>query len=174
MSFSFKCASCGQIHEGMPTFGAKAPLHYYAIPDEERGTRCDLGTDDYVIDGNAFYIRGCLEIPVKGERDPFIWGVWVSLSKDSHAVWARWFGEVERSHVEPLFGWLNTSLNPYPDTVNLKTRVHFRDNAIRPYIELEPTNHPLAVEQRDGISVERVAEVYALVMYSDDNDSGQQ
>ena len=31
----------------------------------------------------------------------------------------------------------------------------------RPYIELEPTDHPLAVEQRKGITADRVAEFYA-------------
>jgi hypothetical protein len=30
---------------------------------------------------------------------------------------------------------------------------------VRPYIELEPTEHPLAVEQRRGMTVERMAEI---------------
>jgi len=49
----------------------------------------------------------------------------------------------------------------YPSTENLKTRVHLRDNGVRPYIELEATDHPLAVEQRNGIAADRVAEIYA-------------
>ena len=49
----------------------------------------------------------------------------------------------------------------YPSTENLKTRVHLRDDGARPYIELEPTDHPLAVEQRNGITADRVAEIYA-------------
>lgn len=65
----------------------------------------------------------------------------------------------------PFFGWLNTALSPYPDTASLKTQVHLRDGFIRPFIELEPTDHPLAVEQREGITVERVAELYALVVH---------
>ena len=70
-----------------------------------------------------------------------------------------------RDHVGPFFGWLNAWLKPYPDTVSLKTMVHIRDSGIRPYIELQPTDHPLAVEQRNGITVERVAELYALMMH---------
>lgn len=76
-------------------------------------------------------------------------------------------GEKARSY-RAIFGWLNAWLKPYPDTINLKTRVHFRDDGIRPYIELEPTDHPLAVEQREGVSVDRVAEIYALMVH----DSG--
>jgi hypothetical protein len=167
MTFRFKCATCDEIHEGMPTFGAKAPLSYFEVPEEERETRCDLGSDDCVIDRKHFFVRGCIDIPVHGEADMFTWGVWVSLSEESYLKWVDCFGKDKRSHVGPFFGWLNAWLSPYPDTVNLKTRVHLRDNGIRPYIELEPTDHPLAVEQRDGISVGRVAEIYSLMVHSD-------
>ena len=80
----------------------------------------------------------------------------MSLSQASHLEWLKVFNEEKRSHVGPFFGWLDAWLKPYPDTVNMKTRVHLRDNGIRPYIELEPTDSPLAIEQRDGISMERV------------------
>lgn len=164
MAFEFKCVACGEIHQGMPTFGSDRPLSYYVIPAEERATRCDCGSDDCVIDENAFYIRGCIEIPVHGEDEPFIWGVWVDISKESFIKWIEYFDKEDRAHVEPFFGWLNAWLKPYPDTANLKAKVHLRNKGIRPYIELEPTDHPLAVEQREGISKERVAEIYAIMM----------
>lgn len=165
MTFTFECTSCGQLHEGMPTFGAKAPLSYYEISEIERAERCDLGSDDCVIDGKYFFVRGCLEIPVQGQNDPFIWGVWVSLSQESFDEWIKHFGEAKRSHIAPFFGWVNTWLKPYPDTMNLKTNVHLRNDGIRPFIELEPTDHPLAIEQREGITVERVAEIYTQMVH---------
>lgn len=165
MTFAFECATCGDTHEGMPSFVAAAPVSYYEIPAAEREARCDMGTDDCVIDGEYFFIRGCIEIPVHGHAEPLSWGVWVSLSRTSFIEWLKYFEEPSRSHVGPFFGWLNAALKPYADTINLKTRVHLRDDGIRPYIELEPTDHPLAVEQRTGISVERVAEIYALMVH---------
>jgi hypothetical protein len=149
----------------MPTFGADAPLSYYEVPEAEREARCPLGSDDCVIDETDFFVRGCIEIPVHGESDPFVWGVWVSLSQANFEEWAKHFTVARRSHVGPFFGWLNAWLKPYPDTVALKTRVHLRDDGIRPCIELEPTDHPLALEQRNGISAERVAELYAIMMH---------
>jgi hypothetical protein len=53
----------------------------------------------------------------------------------------------------------------YPDTVNLKTMVHSREVGRRPFIELEPTDHPLAVEQRQGITWARVQEIAELVLH---------
>jgi len=82
--------------------------------------------------------------------------------------WAKVFGAKRRSQVGPFFGWLDAWLKPYPDTMNLKTQVHLRDDGVRPYIELEPTSHPLSVEQRTGISVDRVAEIYSAIVHASD------
>jgi hypothetical protein len=163
--FSFKCAACGEVHEGMPSFGAHAPLSYYEVPKEERKNRCYLGTDDCVIDDEFFFVRGCLEIPVIGETEPFSWGVWVSLSEASYLEWVKCYESDKRSHIGPFFGWLNAWIKPYPDTISLKTNVHLRDDGIRPFIELQSADHPLAIEQRVGITVERVAELYAQMMH---------
>jgi len=149
----------------MPTFGAHAPLSYYEVPESERASRASLGTDDCVIDGEFFFAKGCLEIPVHGEDDPFVWSVWVSLSEANFAEWASMFDEEHRSHVGPFFGWLNAWLKPYPETMNLKTMVHLRNHGTRPFIELEPTDHPLAVEQRQGISPKRVADLYNVMVH---------
>jgi hypothetical protein len=40
---------------------------------------------------------------------------------------------------------------------------------LRPFVELEPTDHPLALEQRHGISVDRVAEIYAIMAHGADH-----
>ena len=166
MTFEFKCATCGETHKGMPSFGSDKPSSYYELPEAEREERCECGADACVIDKKWFFVRGCIEIPVHGQKEPFIWGVWVSLSEDSFIKWKAVFDKDKRSHIGPLFGWLNTWLQPYPDTRNLKTMVHLRDHGTRPYIELEPTEHPLAVEQREGISEERVAKLYSMIMHS--------
>lgn len=169
MTIHFHCATCGEEHEGMPSFGAATPFSYNALPPEERETRGDLGSDECVIDEKQFFVRGCLEIPVHGSAEPFIWGVWVSVSEASFLQWIEYFDQEKRAHIGPFFGWLNTRLSPYPDTLNLKTMVHLRDDGIRPRIELEPTNHLLAIEQREGITLERLAQIHAMVVHSDAN-----
>jgi hypothetical protein len=153
----------------MPAFGNDAPLNCYAVPIEERAKRCRLGTHDCVIDADSYFVRGVIEISVHGESEPFTWDVWVSLSKASYEQWLEIFPAEMRSHVGPFFGWLNASLRPYPDTINLKTRVHLRNGGVRPFIELEPTDHPLAIELREGISAQRLAELYVLMTHGDDS-----
>jgi hypothetical protein len=158
--FRFKCTSCEEWHEGMPTFGADAPLYFYSIPEDEREARCTLTSDTCVVDQEHFFVRSCLEIAVAGADEPFVWGVWVSLSKPNFDRFNACFEEPRRSHIGPFFGWLSAELPLYPSTENLKTRIHLRDNGIRPFVELEPTDHPLAVEQRNGITSDRVGEIH--------------
>jgi hypothetical protein len=151
----------------MPGFSAAAPLYYYCIPEAERETRCELTSDICVVDDEFFFVRACLEIPVHDADEPFIWGVWCSLSRTNFDEYLRCLDSPGRGEVGPYFGWLSAALQTYPDTENLKTMVHPRAPGERPWVELEPTDHPLAVEQREGISVERVAEIYAAYMHGE-------
>ncbi|MFE5710305.1 DUF2199 domain-containing protein [Streptomyces sp. NPDC056501] len=67
---------------------------------------------------------------------------------------------------KPYFVWLITDLPVYsPTTLNLKTNVHTRPIGERPYVELEPTDRPLAVEQRTGITPDRVRQIAAAVFH---------
>jgi len=59
----------------------------------------------------------------------------------------------------PYFGWLSNSIDLYPETLNLKTNLHSGDIGQRPCLLLEPTDHPLAVEQRSGITMQRVRQI---------------
>ena len=126
-----------------------------AIPETERPRRVELTVDDCVIDRREFYLKGLLELPVHGAPQPFTWGVWLSVSEDSYDRFVELFPNPARPAGEEFFGWLCNSIPGYPETQLLKTMLHVREYPMRPWVELEPTEHPLALDQRAGISVER-------------------
>ena len=72
------------------------------------------------------------------------------------------FDSGDQGRLGPWFGWFSNRLKGYPETLNLKCQVRPRSGRQRPLIELEPTEHPLAVEQRDGITIDRLLEIYSL------------
>jgi hypothetical protein len=45
--------------------------------------------------------------------------------------------------------------------------VHTQPIGSRPLIELEPTDHPLAIEQRQGITLARVQEIAGLLLHQE-------
>lgn len=162
----FICKVCGQFHADLPMdFGVDAPAPYYAIPEIEREARCELTSDVCMIDSEYFLIRGCLEIPVLDGPRPFVWGVWASLSEQNFKRAGEMWETPGRESEPPYFGWLCTSLPLYPETLHLKTHVHTRPVGQRPFVELEPTEHPLAVEQRNGITMDRVREIAEALLH---------
>lgn len=167
MTNGFLCGKCGQFHAELPMeFGAEAPVGYFLIPEDARKARCDLTSDVCMIDEKEFYVRGCLEIPVVDGPHPFTWGVWTSVSKQSLKRMAELWESPGREKEPPCFGWLSTSLPLYPETLHLKTHVHARPVGQRPFVELEPTDHPLAVEQRNGMTMDRVREIAEVLLHA--------
>jgi hypothetical protein len=164
--FEFKCGSCNKIHKGMPTFAWKYPVAVEKIPREERAKRVKLGSDLCVIDGKTFYIRGCIEIPVIGLEKPFLWGTWVSVSEEDYHRYQELFDAPGQENEPPFFGWLDHTPPGYPEEEFFTTMVFLRPLPQRPSIVLEATDHPLAMEQRHGISIERLIEITETVMHS--------
>lgn len=163
--FQFECTSCGQMHEGIPCFGWDFPAQYLAVPEHERSTRVRLTDDVCVIDEEWFFVRGCLEIPVQGYDQPLSYGVWLSLSRTSFSQYVALLDKVDRDDTAKFFGWLCSAIPGYPDTQLLKTMVRVRPWPTRPFVELEATDHPLAIEQRHGIPVWRVQQITERVLH---------
>ncbi len=162
----FICKTCGEYHPELPMeFGFDVPFLYDTVPADERDRRCDLTEDLCVIDEEHFFVRGCLEIPVVDGNGPFVWGVWASLSNENFKRTVDRWETHGRESEPPYFGWLSTRLPFYPETMNLKTHVHTRPVGQRPVIELEPTDHPLAIEQKQGITMSRVREIAATLLH---------
>ena len=69
-------------------------------------------------------------------------------------VCERWESP-DRSSDPPYFGWLCSPILVYPSTIHLKLSVQSRAPGLTPLFTVEPTDHPLAVDQHNGISIER-------------------
>jgi len=155
MAENHECSHEGTAGEVSFCFGPRAPEVYVGVPEHERTSRTLLDSDLCLIDKKHFFIRGCLDIPIIGTSRVFSWLVWVSLSEKNFNRALDLWKVVGRESEPPYFGWLGTSLPHYPKTLDLKTNVHTRPVDDRPEIEIEPTDHPLATEQRSGMTLKR-------------------
>jgi hypothetical protein len=153
------CRHCGTELTIPLCFGADAPVAWEALSVVDRQNRARLTSDLCEIDRQHFFVRGLLQIAIQGADQVFTYLVWSSLSASNYERTQELWGVVGREHEPPYFGWLNSALAGYPNTVNLKLNVHTQPVCERPLVELEPTEHPLAVEQREGITWSRVHEL---------------
>lgn len=164
----FVCTTCGAEHDlDDVSLGSEAPLPWYSLSDQE-SSRSLLGSEQCVInsrEGRSLYIRACLEIPIRGVGRSFTWGVWCSLSEKSYLELAEHWENPARVGLGPHFGWLCTKIPGYPDTALLKTMVHQREVGVRPLVVLEPTAHPLAIDQREGIEKDRLIDLLVGLLH---------
>lgn len=167
---AFKCRTCDAWHEGpIDSLGSDVPEFVWGMSDEERTKYVTLSSDQCVHtrDGRTDYlIRGCLEIPALDGPGPFSFGVWTTLSEANFVRATDLWETPGRESEPPSFGWLCTRLPSYPDTMFLKARIQTRPVGERPLVTvLEPVDHPLVVEQREGITVERWVEVVEAALH---------
>jgi hypothetical protein len=153
------CSCCGRQHEGTPEgYGYDAPWYWGERDRLNQPPNCSLNADYCKIEDD-FFVRGCIEIPIVGSEYPFVWGVWTSLSKHNFEREVELAENQERVNEPAYFGWLSTRLEIYPDTLTLKCSVRSRPPGLRPLVELQPSDHPLAIEQQHGITSERLIEI---------------
>ena len=164
----FTCAICGQEHDLTHlSLGAAQPATWRLLTEEERRSSL-LSNDQCMIVARgetSYYIRGCLDVQIRGSDKSFTWGVWCSLSEKSFDEISEHWDDPLRSKIGPHFGWLCTPIPTYPDTMYLKTHVRQRDPGLRPLVELEPTDYPLAIHQRDGIESNELKRIVVQVLH---------
>jgi hypothetical protein len=135
-------------------------------PDLEGAEDCELSSDACVIHRRDFFVRGLVRVPIVGHDQHFEWGVWTSLSEeDFWRMGNEWDAPGRETTTAPMAGRLATELPIYDEpTLDLAATVHTQPVGFRPHIHVEPTAHPLAVEQRRGITWHALAARVELLM----------
>ncbi|HKR31617.1 MAG TPA: DUF2199 domain-containing protein [Terriglobales bacterium] len=168
----WKCSDCEEWHTGpCLDFGYDSP-YYWSEEHEEKQRRSSLlpawsrrnpktflDEDFCAIDGEDFFVRGVIHLPIVGAAETFRWGVWGSLSRENFETLQRMEDDPKRVELPPMFSWLSTRLPEYPDTLSLKMYAQIREPGLRPTFRLELTDHPLSQEYHNGIAPERVKKI---------------
>jgi hypothetical protein len=163
--FSFNCSGCGKIHEGSPSFAFEAPDPYLEQSDQvkEKGK---LGSDLCFYEdeqGYHYFVRVIIELPIHGVSEPFMWGVWVSLSEESYNHYVETYDEPDVSRI--YFGWLCNYLPYYENTYALATNVHPREGGDRPLLSLHESDHELYSDFVNGMSIQKAQEIAEKCMH---------
>ncbi len=69
------------------------------------------------------------------------------------------WNDPNRINEGPYFGWLQTIVPSYGDTLNIKTKAIEQDAGLIPQIECIEENHPLNIDQQNGISYKKAVEI---------------
>jgi hypothetical protein len=146
-------------------FGIEAPWRAL-VPESEFAQRVELTRDQCVVDEEVFFVRGHIEIPIYDYSEPLAFSVWSSLSEESFRhMGARW-SSPGRASDPPYFGWLCSPISVYPNTLHLKLSVKSRPPGLTPLFTVELSDHPLALDQHSGITIEQWHEFAHRLLHS--------
>jgi hypothetical protein len=156
----FDCGVCGKHHSTLPlSYSVKAPRTASLIPVNELEQRVVITPDQCVIDGREFYLRGRIVIPILEYSEPFIWGVWAEVSPKKFIQTIDLWKQEGRETEPPFSGWLDSEISLFGNTINLEVAVQTQKVGRRPHFTVVDSGHPLAVEQRDGITMFRAKQI---------------
>lgn len=160
----WRCSECGRVHDGLiMCFGPDEPYAWHQAPVHARMTG-SLGKSFCRVrvgGQRQFFVRGHLPIPVRDHDEAvFSWNVWVQVSRLDYRVLPRTLNDAGRVSAAPVVGVLDSRLPYEPATAGLPVELHNRAPGEVPYVRATSLpGHPLQLEQEQGMSVHRLAEL---------------
>ena len=161
---AYTCEVCGEAHAGEGRdirMGLPQPI--FLLDEDERRARAYVEDDFALLDGERYFVRALLELPIYGEDGYFGYGAWVEVTEDDVAKLGRLWDDEDGWRSDPFGGTLANELSPYAFTEGLPVRIRLREVDLLPLVELEDGEHELVRAQRIGISPHRAHELTATV-----------
>lgn len=168
----FFCSCCGEWHEGLPMdIAFDGPEPRLVASAEADGVPIEQSSEWYVI-GDTGFIRAILTIPVvdapADEADGFCWGVWVMVSGQDFRRIVIDTRETGMPEDEPMIeGYLGNQIPGYPNTLFMDVEIDARSMTQRPSVYVKHSDHPLTIEQQQGIAMARVQEINEYLLHGE-------
>lgn len=111
------------------------------------------------MDKQHFFHRGRLTIPINDYKEDLIFNVWTSISEDNFEIRMDAWEDPKRTENDPYFGWLQSIIPTYGDTINIKSIALENEVGLIPEIRITEDDHPLRVDQENGITYDQAQEI---------------
>lgn len=163
----WKCGKC-DVEHGWPfdlAVDGPDPWPHARVHEPNAALRMEgdfLSEDFCVLEGKYFLVRSVLTIPVIGVSGDFGFGCWGTLSRENFEKYLAGFDTGDHADMGPWTGWLCNRLQgftPGPDPIAVW--VQPRRDRQRPLLWVRDDDHPLAIAQENGISAERMLELFS-------------
>jgi hypothetical protein len=153
------CSSCGKLHPVSELeLSFSRPDVVFAMPKDQRKAEVMESDDLCRIGAERFFVRAILPLPVEEWENDYGLGVWVEVSETSFARVVETWRDEDQSSEPPFEAQLANTIPYTPETIGLPVLLRLSGASTRPRIEVLPSDHPLHVEQRDGISAHRASQ----------------
>ena len=169
----FRCDICDEDHVGIFDVAFSSPMYWTGSPEKRSDEEVraalasgrDILTNNFCLDGEHRFVRCIIPFKIHDSEETFAFGVWGSLSPQNFPEYLGDFFAPAATLMKPVFSWLCNRL-PGSDDKSYKCRLHPQSRPNRPILEIGEVEHPFYSAQTEGLSVQRLLEIYNLTGHS--------
>lgn len=119
-----------------------------------------------------WFLRGNLEIPIHDDGGPLAFTVWVSVSESDWERAGELWSDPGRVNEPARAGQLTAWLPTYELLDQGAVVMREREPGLRPLVFLGDSPHALSMDQRDGISTERLNRLAEVILHPPAGEGG--
>jgi len=153
------CAQCGKEHpvsEMELTF--RRPDVVAALDRRELEARVQENRNFCVMDGERFFVRVLLPLPVQGHEQSYCIGLWAEVDRPAFdRIYDLW-ETPDRGDEPPMNARLANEVPFAEGSLGMNADLQMMGGDSRPCVYLRPSQNPLYGEQQSGISTHRAYE----------------
>ena len=155
-----KCSHCGEdLAEHATDIAIGLPDPIFDLSSSERESRCFTSEDLCSLDGERFFIRGVVPIPLdEAPGHHFGLGLWAEVPRRHFERYVELYDE--DASAEPIFQGILANRIPGYDALGHDVDVRLGGTEVRPLFALVQSDHTMSRDQRRGISFARLHEIH--------------
>lgn len=150
----YQCEICGKRHNLYNFQEYPEPDYLHNLSKEERENRVEETGDMLLIDKSFLLVKGIIFIEIKDISDWFSFEVWVRI--EVKYFLERLEEDKDGVSDKPFYGTLENDIFFYGNAKGAKVDVIFPAEGKQIRIEVLEKNHPMTIDQKNGISKEKL------------------
>ena len=151
----YQCEICGKKHDVYYGISSSEPDCMHGLSEEEKDKRVEQNREKMLlIDKSFFMIKGTIFIEIKDIFEWFRCEVWASIEVNYYLEKLK---EYENGVTDkPIYGKLENDVFFYENAKGAKVDVIFPTEGDEVTFEVLEENHPMTIDQKNGISKEQL------------------
>lgn len=160
---NYKCEICGKKHNVYYSVRCPEPSYLHNLSEEEREKRVEGVGSLLLFNKDFFLVKGKIFIEVKDISEWMCFEVWARIEIED---FQKKLEEVRKDIFDkPLVGRLEDEIPYYENVKNLKMDVVL-PNKDEVVFEILEENHPMMIDQKNGISKEKLISWMQIMNHS--------
>lgn len=154
-----ECSCCGKMVPAENIeLAFRRPDDVAALSIEVLDARCTHTDDICVLDGERFFVRCTIPLPVRMSTEPYAIGAWAEISKPDFGRIHELWDEADQTCEPAISGVLANQIPLTTESLGCRVEVHLVGRATRPWISIADDACSLFQEQKEGVTAHRASE----------------